>query len=292
MKPQKFGPHVFSLSALVTMGNAIVITPKLNFISFVFFFALSLFLMWITTVIIKRSYKNIVLYSCVEFLVCAVAISGSVITLVDYLNFLTREQMPQTNVIPILIVLIALIAFFYTRKMEVVYKYALLSFVGVVLVIVLCFIGGVKIFTYKNIADYFLFSGFSAKGFFALFSSVIVLPLIAKQNAKAVFCGVSTGFVLILIASLHTVFILGVGANVLYPYLKSVGVISSGSLFTRLDGLVYYLFFTTALLKMVIGISVIKKCNIAVKLCNCTCLKKRARMCYNDQYNSKRGESV
>ena len=103
---------------------------------------------------------------------------------------------------------------------------------------------------------------------------MLILPLVANQNTKAIFGGVSTGFALILVTSLQTALTIGVDSGVLYPYLKSVGVISSGSLFTRLDGLVYYLFFTTSLLKIVIGISVIKKCNIAPKLCNFLSFKK------------------
>ena len=144
--------------------------------------------------------------------------------------------------------------FFSSSKKIAVYKYGLFVFVISILIIAVCFASGIKVFTRQNATLYLSEHSFSVKDFFRFFSPVIVLPFWfgEEKSQKPVYWGVATAVLLILVTALQTALTIGQNSGVLYPYLKSVGVISSGSLFTRLDGLVWFLFFAVSIIKVTV----------------------------------------
>ncbi len=259
MTTTKYAPHIVATSALFTLGNAIVLMPMLNFFGVGISFILSLLIVWFVSFLLKSAQKNKVVSLCTTLVICIAAIYGAATTFLDYVRFLKSEQMPQTSIILLAITFAAIVVIFAKSKIHAIYKYSLFVFVVLVAIMLLSFMGGFKFFEYKNLnTDKYIFS---AKEYIRFFSSIIVLSIVFKndnQSIKPTICGVSVGFLFVFIALFQSVLTLGANADAVYPYLKSVGVISSGSLFTRLDGAVWFLFFVTSLIKIAVCIKVVK----------------------------------
>ena len=261
MKTQNYTLHIISLCALVTLGNAIIVMKSADLVNTIIFLGLSMMIMCGVNLLLDIGRKIKAIYLSLSFLLFVFAIYGAATTFLDYTNFLKTEQMPQTGVTLLAIMFLVVVLYFGAMKISILYKYSLLVFVAAIIIIALCFLGGAKNFDYNNLSEKNISISFSLKEYLKYFSSIVVLPLLKqKGNKTAVFWGVAVGFFLILVANMQVVFTLGTRQDVLYPYIKSVGVISSGSLFTRLDGLVYFLFFVTALVKTVVDVNAMKMC--------------------------------
>lgn len=262
---QKYKPHILALSSLFTFGNAVIIMSGLNLFNLLMYFASALIMMFLAMYLFNLSQKNKFLYFCAVAFVCATAVYSAAITFLDYIKFLKNEQLPQTNVLLLGITFAVTVAFFTISKTTAIYKYSLFVFVLIVAIMAICFVGGIKSFDYQNLDTKALRFSFSLKNFMRFFVSLVALVFFVKKDKrdiKPMFFGVSIGFLMLLVAMLQIMLTFGANSNISFPYLKSISVISSGSLFTRLDGLVWFVFFITALIKTVVCIKVVKNCII------------------------------
>ncbi len=263
IKP-KYTPHILALGALFTLGNVIIVLPFFSLVNLILYCVLSLILAFTISFLLSFGQKNRVVFLCVAATVCIAAIYGVITAFLDYIIFLKKEQMPQSNVLLLGIVFFIIVLFFSISRVTSIYKYSLFVFVIAVTVIMVCFMGGIKNFDYKNINSNFFELSFSLRQFLRFFSPLIALPFLVKcdnKSTKPLCFGIFAGFLLVIITALQIIFTLGAGSHALsYPYLKSVSVISSGSLFTRLDGMIYFLFFVTSLIKITVCINAIKQC--------------------------------
>lgn len=246
---QKFSPHIFALCALFVLGNVVITTTvyNLNLVSI----AVSLVLLLLSGLLLKICKKHKIVFFTFSFFLCAVAICGAASSLADYILFLKSAQMPRTNIYLLSAVMLGTTAFFCTCSISAIYKYSLFTAVICGLIIAICFLGGIKNFDFTAIKPQSTNFASSMTNFLP----IVVLPLFTQfknQNLKCVFFGTATGFLALSICLFQAVLTLGDAKGINYPYLKAVSVISSGSLFTRLDGLVYFLFFVTVLVKTVV----------------------------------------
>lgn len=265
MKEKNYTPHIFSLCALLVLGNAVIIMPVYKnggFLSAFLSVGLSFVLLFLTNLLIKLGSKNKPILYVATALICVAAIYSAIVTFVDYIGFLTLVQMPQTNGVLLSAVWLGVVIFLVVSDVTAIYKYSLFVLVIATIFLMICFIGGIKTFDFTFFKTNFLKINFSLSDFLRCFSSLSVIPLFVSDElkytpAKAVFGGTATGFLTLILCFTQSVLTLGISNNIAYPYIKAVSVISSGSLFTRLDGLVYFVFFTAALTKITICIKTV-----------------------------------
>ncbi len=261
MIKNKFSPHVFSLSALFVLGGAVISMPfyTLGLVSLLIFGVLSLLLVWFSTVLLNLGQKNKTAFYIAAVIVTAAAIFGAASAFLDFFAFLKAVALPKTNTVFLLVALGVLVVLFCINKWYAIYKYSLFTAVICGAIIIICFLGGIKNFDFKGLALPLTVS-FKLKDLLKCVLPVIVLPFFTdckKRHSKPIFLGVAVAFLSVAICLLQSVFTFHAQNDLSFPYLRAVSVISSGSLFTRLDGLVYFLFFASALVRVTVCIKTI-----------------------------------
>lgn len=258
MKTQKYTPHIFALCAL-TVSQPLYTTNNLWFV--IISVILSSVILLLFCHLINLGAKNKTAFRVAVLFSCIAAIYGAITAFIDYIRFLKTVQLPQTNIILLAISFIAVIVVFAANENRAIYKYGLLVAVAVVIMTLICFIGGIKNFDFNLLEIEFTKPRFSFTTFVQGCAFVAAIPIfIFTQNqrlpTKTLLSGVWLGFASLALCTAQSVLTLG-SANFDYPYLSAVSVISSGSLFTRLDGLVYFMFFAFATVRVTICIKVV-----------------------------------
>lgn len=260
MKTNNYKPHIFSLFGLFVCGNAVITLPFYNAKNQIFVFlitaALSVLFVRIFTVIMRCCKKSKVVFWTVCLPVCLLALYGAMTTLYDYLHFVRAVQLPQTSFVWLAFFMLTLVVVFAISPNSAIYKYCLLMAVFCAAMVILLFIVGTKHFDLSQLGLILNLCNLWAATptiFLRYFSSLAVPVLFvfltdADKTIKAITFGSVFGFWAVGICLAQGVLTLG-GAEYSYPYIDAVSVISSGSLFTRLDGFVYFIFFATAITK-------------------------------------------
>lgn len=257
MTTKEYSPHIFSLCALSVLGNAIISMPFYKnggFFSVLIYAVISCFFIPLISVVLKYVKKHKLLFCIVSVVSCGASIYGAAATFFDYIDFLKSAQMPQANVILLSAILLIVIIFFVSCSVSAILKYCLFVSVIVAVLLSLCFVGGTRNFDFLVLKTSFLKFDFSLNDFLRCFSSFLTVPFfmflkLKSMPAKPMFFGTLSGFLVLFLCLLQSVLTLGLVPDIAYPYQKAVSIISSGSLFTRLDGLVYFIFFATSITK-------------------------------------------
>lgn len=258
MSKTNFTLHTFFLFCLFVCGNAVITLPfyRVNnpFLCIFISAVLSLVFLLFCATVIKRILRYRAVFLCVSPVLILLAVYGVIITLYNYLQFLSKVQLPQTNTAVLTATLVLVVLFVALSPTTALYKYCLLSGVILVTMIVFMFFSGLKHFDLSQIARLTPLSSGTLKIFLQYFTSLSI-PLTfmfltdKKGFTKATALGVIAGFLAITACLAQSIFTLGAYTDRPFPYIDAVGVISSGSLFTRYDGLVYFVYFVTATVK-------------------------------------------
>ncbi len=259
MNSKGYGIHIFSLSALFTLGNAVITIP-LSAKNLLLAAAFSVFLILLCSLAVKIGLKNRVYFCTAALPISAIAAYGFLTAAFDYIMFLKAIQMPDTNTFLTSAVLIAAVALCAFCSNSSILKYSLLSAVICALFFALNFIGGIQSFDYLQ-AKHLWQSYFSIGGIlrFVLPTTALALFVFLSQKRAAltsVITGAAAGFLVLALCLVQIIFTLG-PSEIQYPYIKAISVISSGNLFTRLDGFVYFIFFATTLVKLAVCVKAI-----------------------------------
>lgn len=140
-------------------------------------------------------------------------------------------------------------------KTEAILKFGLCMAALVFIFIVLLFAVSFEIYDFselKNNSDLNILKSFNCfLRYFSPVLSMISFFNLSNINVKksSVIYGTVIGLFSVLITFLQTVFVLGINFDYRYAYIYAVSVFSSGDLFYRLDGIVYFIFFICAILK-------------------------------------------
>lgn len=273
MNKSAYNIHTTAMTALFVMGNAIltpnIFGPKNTFWAFLISAVLTLLITTIVSKLLNLAFlpakKHKVCFFAVALSVGLLAAFGAFDAINSYIGFLTNIQLPQTSPILICVALVIPVAALVICCNSALYKFCLLSAVISIFTIALVFIGGIKNFDFTlfksdPVKDLNLSNGISE--FLKLFLPVICIPAfmtLTKENAcaKQTIIGASLGFFSTAMCLLQSVLTLGTAANQEYPYFKAMGIISSGNLFTRLDGFGFWLFFVCALVKSAVCIKTV-----------------------------------
>lgn len=264
MKNAIYSTHIISLFAIVTVGNAILSLRFSDINIFTFFLcscAFSVLLYFGSFKLIQscQNHKYILAGMCV--LICCLAVVNIAITIYDFYSFLSSVQMPQCNHMLLLIVVLCTTGIFAAFRISAVYKYCLLTGVLIATIIILCFVAGIKNYDISSVGQLVAEDVFSLKIFLKYFSSFFVFPLLfywQQQNVsfKIVFLGTLSGFVALIFISCQTIFTLGNSSHN-FDYLRAVSTISTSGLFSRLDGLTFFVCFATCIIKITLLIKAI-----------------------------------
>lgn len=275
---KNYSPHSVTLIALAVLGEAIISVPYkpsdiYSFSAFLLSFLIAIPLFLFAPCILKKSVKLLKSnYTAVKllfrFLFSAVALLlflSAAFPFLEFSKFSSAVLLPKTpKIISLLLFLLVLLPFL-TAKKEPIFKLSLLSLAFIGLIIILLFALSVPSMKLINISVFAFppikrLTGEGVNYFIKIFVPALSAIILCYEvnpslNKKTAFLGLSLGGLLLGGVFITSMLILGGGANHFeFPYLSSIGTLTFGNLFTRLDFFVYYLFFVTSLIKTAICI--------------------------------------
>ena len=254
MATKNYKPHIFALSALFTLGNTIITLSGLSVCVAILLPGVLIITALVSTGLKNVAHKNPRAAFLINIMVGVAALYGAVTSILDYALFLKEQQSPQIAVWPMAIILTVVVVSFVACKKSAVYKYSLFVLFVVVAIIAFCFVSGIKNFDLDNIEVFFNTDLSNAKAYLRFLIPMFVLPFFISEEKcqKTVFLGVLSGFFILFAVTFQTLLTLGEAFDTPFAYLKTVSITSVGSLFTRLDGLVWFVFFVTAITRGII----------------------------------------
>ncbi len=272
MNKSAYNIHTVALTALFLMGNAVLTTNIHGFISTFFSFLISAFLTLIIIAAVSKflnfaflpSKKLSICFCITALLIISIAAFGILDTLYSYIGFLSNVQMPQTSLLLLCAAMVIPVTALAVCSNSALYKFCLLSAFISGCAVALVFIGGTKNFDLSvfqaNIDKTVLTDNII--GFLKRFLPIVCVTAfvtLSKENActKQILTGAAIGLLATAVCLLQSVLTLGSSSGENFSFFRAVSVISSGSLFTRLDGFCFWLFFVCALIKSAVCIKTI-----------------------------------
>ena len=263
--PPDFAKHFIALSALFILGDAIITLPKKNADRFTFLGFLISFLISLGLCFIVFAIKNIKLLIIPSALL-SVYIIGD--TFISFFKFISDNLLRYTVRFFIILPFVLIIIFLSHQKQTAVLKFSLICFVFCLVAICFFFFATAKDFTPKNI---FIYSLPSFKGLFTQtmpYLTKITLPTVVLSvyarllgiKRKPVLYGLAIGNILLSICLLNSVLLFGskFSGRLDFPYASAISTVTFGSLFTRMDGFAYFIYFASCIIKIGVCIYVVK----------------------------------
>ncbi len=256
MKENKYTIHTLFLAAMSVFGSFIITLPFLNaknpYLSLVVCASLAVTVVSFSIPIIKRA-RGTAFY-LVGFAIVLVSLYSAVDTILEYITFLS--SLGYSRVLSSVLLIILLTSLTISSDTAFL-KCALLFGVITAMISFLVFVMPINEYDLSNAVAIPLklepYSTFKLilKSAFPLLSAVS-LGVFGRQGTRqsAVVFGGAVGFGLVFIALLQSVLMLGDTAQCYsYPYLKAVSAYSTGQLYIRQDGFVWFVFFAATLIK-------------------------------------------
>ena len=266
--------HDFSLAVLTVLGDAVLILPgkgsgKYLFIGAVtaigcafLLYAILLFFLRFFLKRRERLYTKIVL-AISAFPIAAYAFYCGTLCWRRFVRFATEILLPYTNKVWIFLIFAAVVFALAVKGNEVLLKFSFLSLAICGFVIVLMLVLSIKDFKVGNIAIYTFpdakaLTRESVPFLKSITAPAMLIPMYQavcekRVSRRACFGGLAAGSILLIACFADCLLLFGVAlsARFDYPLYSAVSTVTVGPLFTRLDGVVYALFFLTALIKTV-----------------------------------------
>ena len=268
--------HILSLTALYVLGDAVIFLPgkgsgKYLFLGAVVAIAVTFLLYGVIISLLnlllqkeEEWYGKIAAW-LLSVVLAAVAFYMGVACLRRFVRFASEILLPKTPKIWIVLIFLAVVFYLLMKQEEVTKKLSLLLFIMAVLIVLLILVLSEKDFKISNIAIY------EVPKFGDLFKEAlpflksITLPALLipaytaiydrKVSYSASFGGLAFGSGLLIACFAECLLLFGVelSARFDYPLYSAVSTVTVGPLFTRMDGMVYGLFFSTALMKTAVS---------------------------------------
>ena len=280
-KPQ-FKTHFACLAALFVLGSGVITLPTQNadrytlyalLISVLFSFAIyySFFALWkyclknrqntIIKVLLALVYLSVAIYSLFTFSH----------TFKIFARFAAHILLRDTSYLTSAILLGLVVWFFASRKQVDMLKFSLVSLVAALPVIIFFFLAAINDYKIENI---FIFDFPEFKNLFKnllpflkeiSFPLIILLPYCTAFNKnciKSAAKGIGVGYFLSILCISSALMLFGpsFSARIEYPYTAAVSTVSVGRLFTRMDYFSYFIYFTSAIVKITVCIAAVREC--------------------------------
>lgn len=258
--------HFLCLTPLFILGNAVIAAPTHNADKFGFlaFLVSSLLCLAVVFFCFFIPFNRVTALPLVVLsLYCGFD------TLITFVEFISIDLLPKTPRFLIILPILILLCYIFLQRVGVVYKLSLITFWAVAGVILLFFLATAKDFNPENIFIYELPNFNTVWQQTLPFIKSIVLPSVliaffAKSEGfkKGVtLLGVGVGCVAFGICILNSVLLFGIdfAGELAYPYSVAGSTVTFGYLFTRMDGLLYFVYLISCVIKCTVAIEIIKK---------------------------------
>ena len=259
-----FSRHFVALCSLFILGNAVITLPlqkadKFTFLGFLISFLIGIVLYFI--VFCLPLSKPVL---CIAFLISFWAAAD---TFLDILNFINKTLLEDSMRILIVIPLIFTVIFLFIKGKTALFKFSLISFCFTVLAVVFFFIFTAKDFEIKNIIIKTLPSAknlcFQSLPYFKIVTlPSLLLGFFAKQTKNtrsSAFLGYIFGNIMLAACILNSVLLFGsnFSGRLSFPYASAISTVTFGSLFTRMDGFAYFIYFASCVIKITVCVNII-----------------------------------
>ncbi len=269
-KKISFSTHILSLSAIFILGNGALIFPlkatdSYGFLAYLISFsALAVFYPIVSLLCDKISIKSETAYGIVILTVGVLALFAAANTFRDLMSFISAIMLPQTPKFFIALLLGGVSVYFALKPYQSILKFALLSFVLIIGVILFFFSVQTDKYDLRNIYIFRMpdFGGLISQVKNYLFNPILcslILPIFLKLNlnsthTKQGFWGVVIGGGLLGLCILMPILLFTpqLSGELEFPFSSAVSTVTVGRLFTRLDGFAYYVFFATSVVKITV----------------------------------------
>ncbi len=286
MKPNKsnFSVHAMCLICVLAIGNTLIYFPKGDSVksavfaiaaaagtSFLCFFPYCMFFKKLNnnnlsvSFVLKNSKKKPLIFIFI-FLICLLA---ACFATKDYVSFIDRYRLIATprTVLAFCFLLVAFLLSLF--KKEAILKFALISFVYILISVPLLFILSSSQFNFKNLLGDVPFNEFLkpyttilAKSFLpVILTFVFFRAEFLKKPCKTVGLGFLFAALILILCMLNVLLVFGdsTAKNLSIPYAESMSVIVLGKAFTRLEGYSYLNYYLCSVLKAAVSIAVLRE---------------------------------
>lgn len=278
-KETVFSSHFSALTALFILGNSVMVLPvkgadEYSFLGYLIAIAIA-FLLYFAVIPVAnrlfadnksgnlRAYKKILL-TIIYLFTAVLAVLYAAETFLSFISFASTLLLKSYPKWVAVLIFLAVIAFFLLRRQEDFLKFTLLAFCFTAAVIVFFFIASVKNLNFNNIVILNIPNFKELLPQIKTYALNPVLPTLLmavygnivfkKARPKDTFWGLGIGFTLLAMCILNSVLLFGAhfAAALDYPYASAVSTVTIGRLFTRLDGFSYFVYFASALAKIIV----------------------------------------
>ncbi len=269
MNNKPFALHSAAISLIFVLGNFIIIFPTAKADEYTFFaFLISLIILAVvflaSAFFWEKIKKSDIIYKISVGLVSVFSLFAAAKAFRDIANFLAVIVLPRTSRFFIVSLLGAVVIYFSLKKQENTLKFSLLAGVMVLGIIAFFLIAAWGNYNERNIYIFNLPT--LANGIEQIkpyvegpVIEVVLLPLylsltVRNYNKKTAFSGAVIGGCILGLCILSCILLFGVetAAALDFPFSSVVSTVSVGRLFTRLDGLVYFVNFICSVIKITI----------------------------------------
>ena len=268
-KKAEFSPHIVGLSALYILGNGVLIFPLSGTDEFGFsayliaLLTLVIFYLAVSFLVNKKKFPKILSAICLLLVAVGALVVGAE-SFKDIINFAKEIVLPESSAFFIVLGFSCVAVYFALKPFETVFKFSLVSFVLVLIVILFFFIAPMDKYNLRNI---YIFRLPDLKSFLSQFGVYLINPVLqsvvlaaflkmgfGKSGGKEANLGVLIGGVLLSLCILAPILLFGakLSGNFEFPFSSTAETVTVGRLFTRLDGFVYFMYFTTSLIKITV----------------------------------------
>lgn len=276
-----YNKHSASLAAIFILGDSVIVLPyassgRYAVLGFAVAAAAAFILYFAALPIARRFFikpenGNILRKAVSAVLLTSVAVyalfnAGQ--TFIRFINYAEKTVLPDSGKFFIAAIFILLTAALATRRHEVILKLSLIFLVFSIITALLFFLLSAKDFKLENISFY-AFPSFkelfkeTASYFIGVSLPVILIPVFEslffeRIRKTAGLAGICVGLSLITLCLLDCLLLFGseLAARLDFPLAAAVSTVTVGPLFTRMDGVIYCLFFAAALIKTAVCIKI------------------------------------
>lgn len=262
--------HSFCLVTLYILGNAVILLPDKSADGYTLFGFLAVFILSLAfCFVIAPFYRGLFTekhqkLKAVVFL--AVAVFSFWVASDAFKNsysFISRIVLPKTSKPLIILVFLGVVLYFAFRSQKNVLKFSLLAFSATIILIIFFFFASLSNYDLENV--YMGIPDFkdilkNAKPYFLNpFLSVLLLPMyflfvFERVREKDMAVGITLGFLSLFLCIISSILLFGpfLAGELEYPFASAVSTVTVGKLYARMDGLSYFIYFSSALIKITI----------------------------------------
>lgn len=273
----KYNKHFAALVTVFVLGDSIIFLPLDNMgnnavLGFLICAAVSLLLYPLALVLSKNIFaeqKNIffkILFYFFSVFVGIYAFFTATECIENLTDFASKIWLPDTPKIIIALVFTAACLYFVSAGEKIELKFSIIAGAVVLITVLISFLLSFKDFNINNVSFSSALNFYQIKNSALPFIKVVALPTLLlapyqivalkKSEFKFAFLGIIFGLLLLGMCMLQPLMIFGTKLSSLieYPLSAAIGTVTLGALFTRIDGIYYFLFFFTFLIKTTVSL--------------------------------------